>query len=147
MQVDGLRQADESEFRSRLANMPFEPITLHFSRPEAFCGHGILLNCIGVEDAFRLLREHVLSSRHIRSKQPHITLAHPRDSQAPGNSLINASRLQDVITVTFQRCASSNRLGMRLESCLRDSACGTSVGYQVDPGAKRIHPEGIGLSC
>ena len=78
---------------------------------EAFCGHGILLNCIAGDDAYRLLREHVLASRHVRVRRPHITLAHPRNPQAPGNSLINAARLPHVIEVTFSTVCLIEQIG------------------------------------
>lgn len=98
---DEVHQLSESELRVRLSNTQLRPITLHFGRPELFADHGILLNCIGAVGDFRLLREHLLGSTTIREQRPHITLAHPRNPKSHGNSLANASRLPEPLSITF----------------------------------------------
>jgi hypothetical protein len=96
-----LNQISESELQVRFSQVHLGPITLHFGRPEVFDGHGILLHCIGSVNEFRVLREHVLGSSTIGEQRPHITLAHPRNPKAHGNSLANASRLGAGITIAF----------------------------------------------
>ena len=98
---DELNQISESELRRRLSQAPVKPITLHFGKPETFGGHGILLNCIDRASDFHLLREHVLGSKTIIEQRPHITLAHPKNSKSHGNSLANALRLPEGISITF----------------------------------------------
>lgn len=66
---------------------------LGFGAPEAFSTHGILLPCIKGEAAFQALRSRVLGGRSERHQSPHITLAHPRNPKATGNSLLGASEL------------------------------------------------------
>lgn len=90
-----------STIRARLARIPLKPITLRFSKPEIFSGHGLLLNCIDGEDEFRLLREYLLASKNIKNLRPHITLAHPRNPKLNGNLLGNTSRLPEMIEITF----------------------------------------------
>lgn len=92
---------DLSQLKGRLGNIPFKPLTLSFGKPEVFSGHGLLLNCVAGEDEFRLLREYLLDSKNIRNQKPHMTLAHPRNPKSTGNSLGNASRLSEVIKITF----------------------------------------------
>ena len=87
--------------KARLRRPPFKPLTLRFGRPVAFSGHGLLLECVGGGDQFRALREYLLASSRIRDQKPHITLAHPRNPKARGNSLSNTSALPEVIEVTF----------------------------------------------
>jgi 2'-5' RNA ligase len=92
---------DLSTLKHRLRHIPLKPLTLNFGKPEVFFGHGLLLNCLDGEDEFRALREYVLASKNIRNQQPHITLAHPRNPKALGNSLSNLSRLPEIIQITF----------------------------------------------
>ena len=87
--------------RAGLRRPPFKPLTLRFGRPVAFSGHGLLLECVGGGDQFRALREYLLAPGRIRDQKPHITLAHPRNPKAGGNSSGNTSALPEVIEVTF----------------------------------------------
>jgi 2'-5' RNA ligase len=87
--------------RARLRGAPFEPLTLRFGKPVAFAGHGLLLECVGGEERFRALRQYLLASSRVRDQKPHITLAHPRNPRAGGNSSSNTSTLPEVIEVTF----------------------------------------------
>jgi len=98
---DKISQISRTDLRGRLSNAKLKPITLQFGRPEVFSSHGILLNCIGGEDEFQALREHILGRIDIRTPKPHITLAHPRNPKAPGNSLAVASRLPASTSITF----------------------------------------------
>lgn len=100
---DEIGQLSLSEIQARLSNPKLEPITLRFGQAEAFLGHGILLNCIGGLNEFQALREQILGSREIRAHQPHITLAHPRNPKAPGNSLSAISSLRLPISIQFDQ--------------------------------------------
>ena len=92
---------DFASIHARLVSIPMKPVTLSFGQPEVFAGHGLLLRCIAGEEAFRSLREYLLGSKNIRDQKPHITLAHPRNPKAPGNSLSGTSPLPEIITLTF----------------------------------------------
>ncbi len=83
--------------RARLA----EPIILTFGLPESFSGHGILLPAIAGEGAFHNLRCHLLGAEPSRRQQPHLTLAHPRNPKAPGNTHANLSGLEPGLAITF----------------------------------------------
>jgi 2'-5' RNA ligase len=100
---DELASLENGALLSRLADLPVDQVTLHFGRPEAFHEHGILLPCIAGEEEFIAVREHILGSCSIRHQSPHITLAHPRNPKAPGNSLVKASELPETITIVFSR--------------------------------------------
>jgi 2'-5' RNA ligase len=92
---------DFSKLEDRLNKIPFKPLTLTFSKPEIFSGHGLLLNCIEGKHDFKLLREYVLDSKDIRNQKPHITLAHPRNPKSAGNLLSSTSRLSEIIEIIF----------------------------------------------
>jgi 2'-5' RNA ligase len=97
-----LDEVAQATLHDRLANLRYEPITLRFGRPERFFDHGILLECIDGQDEFRMLRDDLLGSKTIRTQRPHITLAHPRNAKALGNSMVNASKMRDDISITFR---------------------------------------------
>lgn len=100
---DELAPYEHGVFVSRFTDIPLQPLTLHFGKPEPFQEHGILLPCIAGENEFLTLREHVLGSRSIRRLFPHITLAHPRNPKGAGNCLANAGVLPERISITFTR--------------------------------------------
>jgi len=85
----------------RLGQLRAAPLTLRFGRPEVFFEHGLLLRCVEGEPAFRRLREEVLGSRDLGTLRPHLTLAHPRNPRAPGNSLAAAEGLPADLCITF----------------------------------------------
>lgn len=107
------------ELNSRLTDAHANSVTLHFGRPEPFHEHGILLPCIAGEQEFRALREQVLGTRAIRLQSPHITLAHPRNPKAAGNSLANANVLPETISVTFTSVKLIEQTGITPWSVLR----------------------------
>jgi 2'-5' RNA ligase len=87
--------------KERLSRLSWPPLRLRFGRAEAFSGHGLLLPCIGGEEGFHRLREHLLMSTDIRLQKPHLTLAHPRNPKAGGNSMANAASLAAEIEIRF----------------------------------------------
>jgi 2'-5' RNA ligase len=98
---DEINHLSLPELRSLFSRGRLKPITLHFGRPEVFLGHGLLLSCIGGQNEFQALREQVLGRTGIRTPEPHITLAHPRNPKATGNSLAIASDLPAGLSITF----------------------------------------------
>lgn len=62
------------------------PLTLRFGAPERFGGHGLLLPCVAGQPAFDDLRRHLLGRQDVRPQPAHLTLAHPRNARAPGNT-------------------------------------------------------------
>jgi hypothetical protein len=92
---------DLNSIRQRLHASPPPPVVLCFSAPQRYMEHGLLLECVDGLDAFRRLREQVLASDSIRNQTAHITLAHPRNPAAPGNSLQAAARLNSGLAITF----------------------------------------------
>lgn len=83
----------EGEIEARLAAGSARRITLEFGSPEHFFDHGIRLKCVAGGAEYQRLREIVLGSTEIARPRPHITLAHPRNPRAPGNSLEFAQTL------------------------------------------------------
>ncbi|MCY1018176.1 2'-5' RNA ligase family protein [Pyxidicoccus sp. MSG2] len=98
---DELGRLSEMELDARLLSPHLKPVTLRFGEPEAFHGHGIVMYGIeGLED-FRFLRQTILGALDLKPQRPHITLAHPRNPQAPGNSLDRAAGLRTLPPINF----------------------------------------------
>ena len=108
---DELADIGIEELEARLARPEAMALTLTFGRAEPFSAHGILLPCIGGEEKFQALRSLVLDAKAVKRQDPHITLAHPRNRQAPGNNLPNASRLSPAMAVTFTSICRIQQVG------------------------------------
>ena len=98
---DEIENFSSIKLRARLAASGIKNVTLRFGAPETFSGHGILLPCIAGEQEFHALRQFVLGTKNARRHAAHITLAHPRNPRAVGNSLANALGLAHGFCVTF----------------------------------------------
>ena len=77
------------EWRERIADLHDSALQLVFGVAEAFHEHGILLRCMEGVERFEALRMRVFGPA-LLPLAPHITLAHPRNPRAPGNSLAAA---------------------------------------------------------
>ena len=97
-EIDGLSTADMG---SRIADASHGPLTLRFGRPEPFSWHGIVVHCVAGQSEFHALRQRILGTDDIATRTAHITLAHPRNPKAPGNSLAIAATLPDEMTFVF----------------------------------------------
>ena len=100
-----LGREDEVENLS-IAELPsrFEverPLVLRFGSPEVFAGHGIFWNCLDGESEYQALRERVFGRSDLRRPRPHITLAHPRNPKASGNSLAATAALAEGTEILF----------------------------------------------
>lgn len=98
---DELAGIEERELERRMASAPHVPLTLSFGRAKRFAGHGVLLPCVAGEERFRALREWLLDSNEVREQQPHLTMAHPRNPETPGDPLATAHGLPELLVVTF----------------------------------------------
>jgi len=78
------------------------PIRLVFGQVERFSGHGILLRCLEGQPAFSALRRQILGISETRDSLAHLTLAHPRNPRAAGNSL-EAVDLALPLSLVFDR--------------------------------------------
>lgn len=88
---DELAGLDWPALQARLLTWPGGALSLSFGTAERFHGHGLLLPCLHGQTAFQALRCWVLQDEHARQHAAHLTLAHPRNPQAPGNT--EAARL------------------------------------------------------
>ncbi|MFN0099661.1 MAG: 2'-5' RNA ligase family protein [Gemmatimonadaceae bacterium] len=80
-------------------------LTLVFGPAESFDGHGIRLPCIEGEEHFHQLRAQILAhafpEHTLRRPAAHLTLAHPRNPRATGNTLAEARRVPSRLPLAF----------------------------------------------
>ena len=84
---------------SRLETQP--PILIEFDIVKQVGGHGLILRSTDSHDGFKRLRRRVLGPDSKRS-DAHITLAHPRNPRAKGNTL-DAVDIALPISVSFDK--------------------------------------------
>jgi len=96
-----LGAGSDLEWRERIANLKEPALRLSFGAAERFHEHGILLRCIEGAERFEAFRARVLGPATL-PLAAHITLAHPRNPRAPGNSLALArERLPERLELRF----------------------------------------------
>ena len=83
---DEIAGLDAAALAGRFAAAASGPLVLEFGAPVAFAGHGWMLECAGGQAAFDSLRTRLLGERVARTQHAHLTLAHPRNPRAPGNT-------------------------------------------------------------
>lgn len=83
---DGDIDTRPGDFFECVASLREAALRLRFGPAEAFHEHGILLRCVEGAERFQALRVRLLGPAAL-PLAPHITLAHPRNPRAPGNSL------------------------------------------------------------
>ena len=113
--------------QARFASAPMR-VRLRFGAPFRFHEHGILLPCVGGDEGFQRLRAHVLGGPGFRKQEPHITLAHPRNPKAPGNSLDAASALAGVLDLEFPAACLIRQEGDNAWQVLESYTVGPPVG-------------------
>ena len=98
---DELDDVSPAELGLRLGVDIVRPIGLSFGPPQMFDGHGVLLPCVGDQSAFQSLRRIALGKEDVRAHTPHITLAHPRNPKASGNTAASLPLAPCVWQITF----------------------------------------------
>lgn len=83
---DEIAAQDADDLIARIRTWPHGPLTLAFGAPQRFQGHGVLLPCVQGADVFQQLRRWLLADPTARQHHAHLTLAHPRNPRAAGNS-------------------------------------------------------------
>jgi hypothetical protein len=112
---------------SRIAAWPHGPIGLSFGEPERFGGHGVLLPCTHGSRAFHALRAWILQAEGVREHAPHLTLAHPRNPIAPGNTEQALAACPREVELHVGRVALIEQVGSAPWRVMQESTLGRSV--------------------
>ncbi len=102
---DEFADAEEDALFHRVRTWRDRSLGLTFGPPRRFLGHGVLLPCDGGADVFGELRRWILPARLLRDPEAHLTLAHPRNPRAPGNTDLAVSACPRALRVEFPSVA------------------------------------------
>ena len=83
---DEIDHLDPDTLYRQIQTWQHGPLQLAFGPPQRFNGHGLLLPCTQGSAPFQGLRQWLLRNPQAREHHAHLTLAHPRNPQAPGNT-------------------------------------------------------------
>ena len=104
---DELPQISPKMFTERLGQ-PIDwtsPLELTFGGPLPSVDHGILMHCTSELTEFQSLRCRLFRELLSKSMNAHITLAHPRNPKAAGNTPQNLRPLANGLTIKFRQLA------------------------------------------
>lgn len=100
-EIAGISLAD---LQQRIALWRGGAVSLSFGPPQRFSGdgrHGIFLPCVAGCAQYQLLRECLVRDGSARRPEPHLTLAHPRNPIAEGNTDAAMAGCPSNLHVTF----------------------------------------------
>lgn len=104
---DELNQVSSESFTGRL-DRPVDLTTsleLTFGGPSPSVDHGILMPCTSELTEFQSLRCRLFRELQSKPMKAHITLAHPRNPRAVGNTPQNLQPLANGLTIRFRQLA------------------------------------------
>lgn len=116
-----------NEIEARLKNTSIDCIELEFGKPKIFFEHGIIMECINGLVPFQAFREYLLDTKDIKVQHPHITLAHPRNFKAKGNSLDNTNSLVFPLRVELDRVHLIEQIGINPWNVLAEYKLGANT--------------------
>lgn len=118
-----------AEIEDRLLVNPYRSVDLTFGKPEVFHGHGIIMECISDLGTFKALREFLLGPNCKNVQLPHLTLAHPRNSRAEGNSLENTDLIPTPLHAVLDRIVLIEQEGDSQWRVLREYRMGSGEAF------------------
>ncbi|MCU0617278.1 MAG: 2'-5' RNA ligase family protein [Gemmatimonadaceae bacterium] len=89
----------------RVASWPHGPLAMSFGAAQRVEGHGVLLRCADGAVGFHALRQWLLQDADARELGAHITLAHPRNPRAAGNTDDALTAVPHALALTFASVA------------------------------------------
>ena len=121
---DEIEHIDQSSVLSRAQAWPHGPLSLSFGPPQRFNGHGVLLPCQQGSGQFHSLRQWLLQDQGVREHGAHLTLAHPRNPRAPGNTDVALAACPQRLKLQFAAVALIEQQGSAPWRVLRESTIG-----------------------
>lgn len=115
----------------RVAAWTAGPLRLGFGAPQRVDGHGLLLPCRAGAASFRQLRRWLLQDPQAREHGAHLTLAHPRNPRAIGNTDATLAACPGGLELHFETVALIEQVGSAPWRLLHEAAFGSAA---PDPG-------------
>jgi hypothetical protein len=121
---DEVASLDEATFVKRVAAWPHGPLDLSFGAAQRVEGHGVLLRCVHGAGVFHTLRQWLLHDVEARGLGAHLTLAHPRNPRAVGNTDEVLAAVPTALALTFASVALIEQHGTAPWKVLREAVLG-----------------------
>lgn len=127
-EIDGL---SASAIFQRVTSWAAGPLVLSFGPPQRVDGHGVLLPCRDGAASFQPLRRWLLQDPQAREHGAHLTLAHPRNPRAIGNTDAALAACPGGLELRFETVALIEQSESAPWRVLHDAAFGSAA---PDPG-------------
>lgn len=124
---DEIEQLDPTTVFSRIASWAQGPLRLAFGGPRVFNGHGVLLPCEHGSVEFQRLRQWLLQDKGAREHAAHLTLAHPRNPKAAGNTATALAAFPHALELQFPAVALIEQHGSAPWLLLQEATLGGTV--------------------
>jgi hypothetical protein len=112
---------------SRAESWVAGPIRLAFGQATRFNGHGVLMPAARGSGNFNRLRQWLLQDTSAREHGAHITLAHPRNSRAEGNTDAALSACPQALELPFASVALIEQQGSGPWRLIQEATLGSSA--------------------
>jgi len=122
---DELEQLDLQSVIARAEAWAHGPLNLSFGPPQRFNGHGVLLQCQQGRTQFDSLRRWLLQDPNAREHAAHLTLAHPRNPRAVGNTEATLTACPRALQLQFRAVALIEQQGTAPWRVLQEATLGT----------------------
>ena len=130
---DEIAQLDWSAVVRRVEAWAHGPLRLSFGAPRRFDGHGVLLPCEQGAAQFQSLRQWLLRDQGARAHQAHLTLAHPRNAMAAGNTEAALAACPQSLELQFGVVSRIEQHGAGPWRVLEESLLGVAGPAMPDP--------------
>lgn len=125
---DEIERLDRWSLFSRVQQWPQGPLALSFGPPQRFQGHGLLLPCEQGGGRFQQLRQWLLLDPDARPHGAHLTLAHPRNPRAPGNTEAALASCPQGLQLQFGSVALIEQVGAEPWRLVQACSLGAQTG-------------------
>ena len=122
---DEIEQLDAFSIFNRAGSWEQGPINLVFGRPQRFGDHGVLLPCEQGSSQFQRLRRHLLGDQDARQHGAHLTIAHPRNPRATGNTDSALALCPEALELQFAAVTLIEQQGTAPWRVLQESTLGS----------------------
>lgn len=128
---DEVASLDDVTFAERATAWPHGPLPLSFGAPQRAEGHGVLLRCVHGAAVFHTLRQWMLHDAEARELGAHLTLAHPRNPRAIGNTDDVLAAVPQALALTFATVALIEQHGSTPWTVRRAAVLGAAPHHGV----------------
>jgi 2'-5' RNA ligase len=128
---DEIEHLDPAAVFTRVKSWAQGPLRLAFGGARVFNGHGVLLPCQHGSEGFHHLRQWLLQDQAAREHAAHLTLAHPRNPKAAGNTATTLAACPRALELQFPAVALIEQHGFAPWRVLQEANLGGTAPQSV----------------